>query len=128
MKINKQLRNARISAGLTQQALAERLRVSKSYISNIEQGVGISEEQADFWAAACGYELISILYLRPKMIMPTQEGKYLIRFIGESEFVEAFWIKSIGAFVLEDKETYDIEDEIISTHIEEWKIIKKYSS
>lgn len=66
MTIQQQLKTIRLQAGLTQKALAEKLGVTKSYISNTENGGEISRPQAGIWASACGYELFENIEFRPK--------------------------------------------------------------
>lgn len=53
-----QLGEARRAAGLTQQQIADLLGISRSHVTNIENGVkGTTPEDVERWAAACGYEV-----------------------------------------------------------------------
>jgi transcriptional regulator with XRE-family HTH domain len=58
MDIGRRLRELRAAAGLTQQALADRLHVSNRLVSHVENGRNFpSVEVLAAWADACGADL-----------------------------------------------------------------------
>lgn len=122
MTINKKLAKARQDAGLSQTKLANLLGVSKQYINNVESGRrNPSDEQAINWVDLCGFELIIHKEVRQKLLPPEKEDWYLVKALGNTEFVKMYWLDDFGKFVDELKNSYDSEEGFNTWEIEEWK-------
>lgn len=67
-EVARQMLKARTQAGLTQAALARRMRTTQSVVSRIESGVNVSVETLARFAQACGSRL------RVQMVRETRAG------------------------------------------------------
>ena len=67
-EVAQQMQEARTQAGLTQSALARRMRTTQSVVSRIESGVNVSIETLARFAEACGSRL------RVQMVRETGAG------------------------------------------------------